>query len=669
MSADGIPCVLYAAKSTRDRRGSIPDQLVDGRKMAEDAGWSVVSEHSDDSASAYHGNRGDGLTAARAAATKAAVDAGTCMLVVQHSDRFARGAGDAPGSAQHLVEVMFWANRANVRLRSCEDDFTFTNPILTMVMGERNKEDSRRKAAAVRRGMARRRRERKHTGGAVYGYDRDPALGLRPNAQAATMLRIFQMIAAGKAQAEVARVLNAEGSRPLRGRQWQQGSLSNMLRSRTYLGEIRDENEVGELEWVPAKHEAIIPVELFDAANRAREAAAAKRGRGGGKRPKAGHLLNGQLMRHSCGAVMTPVSLDPLRDGGVRGRYVCSGRKAGTCDGFRVDMAAVDQTIGDYLADVGIDVEASLQLVREAAGARSAQTAAELESARREAAQADESMVRVRRDYMNGKITADDWNSFRADLENDQLACAARVEQLEAQAASAGESPEVIIPAAADALALVRAALAAGETDTVRAAVETLFAGFTIGQTYDLPEQAIGGRQEALQAIGGRQEALQALKATVRAQERAAGRTAAQAEAAYWAEQAMLPSPGEPAEDPTDVGLPLPDGVVILPEPREDALRSIIEDGQPVTVVDDEGRPVFRRLPFALTYSDGLPSTSSAPLSKPRSRCSSPTRPLSTSIGRVGSIRLATPSAARISRSSSRPSRSGRPRSTIARSG
>jgi DNA invertase Pin-like site-specific DNA recombinase len=86
----------------------------------------------------------------------------TCRggLVAQHSDRFARGGGDAPEAAQHLVEVMFWANRAAVRLRSVEDAMTFTNPILVAVMGERNKEDSRRKAEAVRKGMSRRRAKR-----------------------------------------------------------------------------------------------------------------------------------------------------------------------------------------------------------------------------------------------------------------------------------------------------------------------------------------------------------------------------------------------------------------------------------------------------------------------------------------------------------------------------
>jgi hypothetical protein len=35
---DGIPCIIYAAKSTEDRRGSIPDQLRDCRTAAAPAG-------------------------------------------------------------------------------------------------------------------------------------------------------------------------------------------------------------------------------------------------------------------------------------------------------------------------------------------------------------------------------------------------------------------------------------------------------------------------------------------------------------------------------------------------------------------------------------------------------------------------------------------------------
>ncbi len=60
--------VLYAAKSTEDKRGSIPTQLADARAMAEREGWEIIGEFQDEGFSAYSGNRGPGLEAAKRAA-------------------------------------------------------------------------------------------------------------------------------------------------------------------------------------------------------------------------------------------------------------------------------------------------------------------------------------------------------------------------------------------------------------------------------------------------------------------------------------------------------------------------------------------------------------------------------------------------------------------------
>src|SRR5688572_27272016 len=96
-----LPVVLYAAKSTDDGHGSIPTQLADGREKAEEEGWTVVAEYQDEGFSAYKRSRGPGLKAAQQRAEELAAEHGESMLVVQHSDRLARGAGD--GDAQHLV--------------------------------------------------------------------------------------------------------------------------------------------------------------------------------------------------------------------------------------------------------------------------------------------------------------------------------------------------------------------------------------------------------------------------------------------------------------------------------------------------------------------------------------------------------------------------------------
>jgi hypothetical protein len=55
---------LYAAKSTEDKRGSIPGQLKDAREFAREQGLEVVAEYSEEDVSAYRGNRGPELAAA-----------------------------------------------------------------------------------------------------------------------------------------------------------------------------------------------------------------------------------------------------------------------------------------------------------------------------------------------------------------------------------------------------------------------------------------------------------------------------------------------------------------------------------------------------------------------------------------------------------------------------
>src|SRR4051794_38841606 len=97
-----IPAVIFAAKSTEDKRGSIDTQLADGRALAEAEGWEVVGEFNDAGFSAYSGNRGPDLERAMACAEERV----PCRFVVQHSDRLARGDGKR---AKHLVEYALWA--------------------------------------------------------------------------------------------------------------------------------------------------------------------------------------------------------------------------------------------------------------------------------------------------------------------------------------------------------------------------------------------------------------------------------------------------------------------------------------------------------------------------------------------------------------------------------
>jgi hypothetical protein len=120
VSLDGsdIPCVIYAANSTEDRRGSIPDQLGECRAAIERAsGRDLVAEYSDEAFSAFRRSRGPGLVDAMQHAEDLAREFGSAELWAQHSDRLARGDGR---SARHAVEVALW----DVSDIACSTEFT-----------------------------------------------------------------------------------------------------------------------------------------------------------------------------------------------------------------------------------------------------------------------------------------------------------------------------------------------------------------------------------------------------------------------------------------------------------------------------------------------------------------------------------------------------------------
>ena len=200
--SDTIPAILYAAKSTEDRRGSIPDQLDEARAMAEHEGWQVVGEYYDDGFSAYRGNRGPDLEAAKRAAAKAAADYGTtCMLVGWRADRFARGAGDAPGAADSLVEIWHQMRRQNVHLRTVRNDYAMHDPVLLAVEAKRIHEESKQRSADVEKGMLRRaKRGQAHGGPRPYGYERE--LAEQPKAGERLQYRLVAERGRGSGRAE-----------------------------------------------------------------------------------------------------------------------------------------------------------------------------------------------------------------------------------------------------------------------------------------------------------------------------------------------------------------------------------------------------------------------------------------------------------------------------------
>jgi Resolvase, N terminal domain/Recombinase len=210
--------------------------LADCRAAAEAEGREVVAEYSDEAASAFKGNRGAGLTAAKDAAITAGAE-----LWVQHSDRLARGDGI---TADHLAKVWFALRRNGVRLRSVQDDSNLEDAIRVVLIGERNHEDSKRKVAATRAGLKRRADRGEPVGAISEGYCvqatiRDSQARNEPvidERRQPIVERIFGMVEDGRTFGDVARALNADRVKTRRGKTFSTRGVREIVLNEDYTG-------------------------------------------------------------------------------------------------------------------------------------------------------------------------------------------------------------------------------------------------------------------------------------------------------------------------------------------------------------------------------------------------------------------------------------------------
>lgn len=341
------PVVIYAAKSSEDTRGSIATQLEDCR--AATAGRTVVAEFSDEAASAYKGNRGPGLQEAKDAAVQAALG-GSAELWVQHSDRLARGDGLG---ADHLAEVFFAMRRANVRLRSVQDDANLEDAIRAVLIGERNHEDSKRKSAAVRSGLKRRADAGLAVGAIPYGYraeatiENGQAVTRRTAAErsSAVVERIFDLVEAGRTFGDVCRALNADGLRALRGGQWTTRAVRRIVLNEDYTGSTGYPQLID-----PERHARIVAsVKRLDPV--------AVQARQGGRKGSEDYMLRGVAFCGYCGA-----SLYTRRYKRIEGEraYVCAAvrESRGICTAKPIPAQWVETAVVDHLKHFLGDVEA-----------------------------------------------------------------------------------------------------------------------------------------------------------------------------------------------------------------------------------------------------------------------------------------------------------------------
>jgi DNA invertase Pin-like site-specific DNA recombinase len=466
------PAVIYAAKSTADTRGSIPTQFDDCQALADREGLDVVDRQKDETQSAYRSSRGDGLARAKEHSAALAVEHGECALIVQHTDRLARG--DAIQAA-HLIEVWLWALKANVKLRSVQDDHNLDDMLRAVLIGERNHEDSRRKALAVSGGMKRVAERGRALGIKALGYGIDPDKNqdgriIVVEHEAEIVRRVFREFIAGQSFTAIARNLVRDGVPTRKGGVWRQSTVAGVVKNRVYIGEVTCKGET-----FAGSHDPIIDTETFERAQQLLEARPSK---GRGRPPAALHLFRqGMLRCGKCGEAMAPRT---SADTGL-GWYYCNGRgKLGKefCDTPHIPRADVDSRVFSYFERVGLDVDATRAQVANARDSRLSEVRSLIESATRAERKASEALARVKRAFYDGEIDATDWKEAKADLEPELTASTAELERLREQERAIHEWADVRDAEAETLrkLAAIRSAIAgevndAEGVDAVRAAL------------------------------------------------------------------------------------------------------------------------------------------------------------------------------------------------------
>lgn len=341
-----IPCVIYAAKSTEDKRGSIPDQLRECRATIEDDPLRyVVAEYKDEAFSAYRRDRGPGLVEALALAEELAEEHGQAELWALHSDRLARGDGR---SARHAVEIALWALKRDVKVRTLQDPDTFRDLLGAVVTGQRNHEDSRRKGLAVAAGLRRAAQRGDYTGAKPDGYrraievDRHGAFSKRLEIDPARRVlieKIFELALRGRGTGEIARSITDDGwlTKPLNPKQqpkpWTIHGVREVLMNPRYAGLAMHRGEiVARGNW---------PSYISEREHHRLRAQLKQRRPGAGPRRREVFILARLARCGRCGSPMHCLTSELRSDGTFARRYVCSShhwhRHAGRCPAPRID--------------------------------------------------------------------------------------------------------------------------------------------------------------------------------------------------------------------------------------------------------------------------------------------------------------------------------------------
>jgi DNA invertase Pin-like site-specific DNA recombinase len=402
-------------------------------------------------------------------------------LVVFKLDRLARGNVDLWGIVERL-------QRAQVELVSLSESFDTSSGTGRLLLGvlssvaemESSNTSERVKMAA----KARARQGRRMGGPRPFGYaQKDGALTLLPH-EAQVLRRSASEVLQGRSLRQIAEGLNLDGITTTTGVKWSQMRLSQLLKNRLYVGKVRYRDE--EFQGV---HAPVFMPEEWDELQAVMALRRSRSGKGRGRQPKEAVLARGMGKCGWCGANLFS-KVTKNQQGRVYRRYRCAAQVSGAspdCEMPSVGQEVVDSALLDYFHHVGLDVDATRRRIAENAEQVIAETRASLAHAERQRAFAEDRLARVRRDYQDGKLDADDWSDHRHELSRERDAAAAEVDRLSARVdevvgqAALLDSEQALLDQLADLRRAIARRVTGGTTvEALRAALLRLFDGFTL---------------------------------------------------------------------------------------------------------------------------------------------------------------------------------------------
>ncbi len=321
-----------------------------------------------------------------------------------------------------------------------------------------------------------------------YDFDDDHLLQLVPH-EVVIVRRIFDEFTAGNGYTVIARALNADNVPTKRRGKWRTNTVRGVVNNSLYVGKISFRDET-----MPGKHEAIIDEQTWQRAQTLAEAQGVPRGKGRGRKPKGPHLfVRGLLRCGQCGEAMVPRTPTYGRE-----NYLCNGHQITGCKMPMAYREDIDRAVYAYFEQVGLDVEATRQTIVESRDRKLEEIRELLAEATREQRRAEERIARVRRDYQDGKLDAEDWREQREELAAELEGATAEVDRLHAQEGDVAvwadlvDAEQVVL----EHLTEIRRAVAGEITDTeaiepVRAALASAFERFVLhrGSSPDAPKR------------------------------------------------------------------------------------------------------------------------------------------------------------------------------------